>query len=317
MAALPTPTERGALAFLVGGVPYGARLGAAGALFAVGAYLVFLTPNMFPGLVLVLLGHIPLWVRTQSLAPGGATPDHEDVWVPVEEGWYERIEGQERKAAKWDATPWDATNALGCAVLLGFAVAIMFLGFILSSISADGGSRILFFSSGLFLPLWLSGKRTQWSPSELRIKAEALEHAKAALAAASTRELELVPMLALREGKRGRYPVDARLMVRPSDSGDSELIGVQIQVALNNVRGRDYPYLYCVVLAKPGYDFPRVAGDGPWVYEYEDKDDVSYVVVRQYADNSGGWHTTPVIISELVSRAVALFERCLPPSQTR
>jgi hypothetical protein len=301
------------LAFLAGDLAYGVRLAIAGVFFAIGACLVFFSTFVVPGLVLVLLGHLPLWVRRQSLAPGGATPKHEEVWVPVEEGWYDRIASQERKAAKWDATPWDMTNALGCSVLFGVIILIAILSILFSQVSVATGVRLLVFSGCLFLPAWLSGRRSLWSPSELRIKGRALEQAKTALAAAATRDFELVPMLALREGKRGRYPVDARLMARPADTGDSEIIGIQIQVALNNVRGRDYPYLYCVVLAQPGYDFPRIAEGRPWVYEYEDKDDVSYVVVRQYADNSGGWHTTPVIISELVGRAVALGERCLPP----
>ena len=33
------------------------------------------------GLAMILAGHLPLWVRTQTNAPGGATPEHEEVWV--------------------------------------------------------------------------------------------------------------------------------------------------------------------------------------------------------------------------------------------
>ena len=66
-----------------------------------------------------------------------------------------------------------------------------------------------------------------------------------------------MPTLALREGRRGKYPVDARLMLRPAREDATGFLGVQVQVALNNVQGTDYPYLYAVVLGKDAFRLPK------------------------------------------------------------
>ena len=66
-----------------------------------------------------------------------------------------------------------------------------------------------------------------------------------------------MPLLALREGRRGHYPVDARLMARPAREDASGFLGVQVQVAMNSVKGTDYPYLYAVVLGKGAFRFPK------------------------------------------------------------
>jgi hypothetical protein len=80
----PTTSEAAGLRFLlpVGGLR--SRFLASGALFAVGLALWCLGsgPPAVAGLSLLLAGHLPLWVRTQTTSPGGATPQHEDVWAP-------------------------------------------------------------------------------------------------------------------------------------------------------------------------------------------------------------------------------------------
>jgi hypothetical protein len=316
---VPTKGERASLAFLVGGEGppggggsgYWVRYGLAAGLFGLGAW-VWLSTAVAPlGLVLVLVGHLPLWVRPQRLAPGGATPVHEEVWAPVEEGWYERIVRHEQAGARWDATPWDVTNGLGCLTLLGAAGVLGVVTVVASAGEAEVQAQLLALFAVLFVPVWLNGWRHRWNASELRLKGKALE---VALAAARTSHawFEPVPLLALREGRRGRYPVDARLMLRPKGAAEGSFLGVQVQVTLNTVNGVRYPYLYCVVLAKAGYRFPSIRkGDG-LVTEQETKEGVSYVVIRQHADNSGGWHTKDGDIARIVGAAMDLGARCLP-----
>ncbi len=161
----------------------------------------------------------------------------------------------------------------------------------------------------LVVPLWLNGMRTTWNPSELRKKGEALAVARAALEEAAGKDFDLVPLLALREGRRGHYPVDARLMARPAREDASGFLGVQVQVAMNNVKGTDYPYLYAVVLGKGDFRFPK----GPdrerllgldLVTEAGESEGVRYRVVRQHADTSGGWHTEPDHIRGIVAAAL-------------
>jgi hypothetical protein len=264
------------------------------------------------GLVLVLAGHLPLWVRQQSTAPGGATPVHEEVWAPVEDGWLEQVTALEEKGNRWDTTPWDVSNTRGCLTLIGVLVvlggAVVLAG---AAFGSDAFFRLAVAAPVLLVPLWLNGMRTIWNPSELRKKGDALAVARAEAERRGGGDFDPVPLLALREGRRGRYPVDARLMLRPSREDGSGFLGVQVQVAMNNVRGTDYPYLYAVVLGKgefrlPGVSPRRNVGGVDIVFERGESEGVRFLVVRQHADRRGGWHTEPQHIQAIV--AVALQE---------
>ncbi len=310
----PTPAEAESLKFLLPLPSLNARYLAAGGAFATGLAILCLAPSPFAylGLLVVLLGHLPLWVRRQTNAPGGATPDHEEVWAPTEEDWTSRIAELERQGKAWDASPWDVTCWRGFGTLFAFAVliavAVLMVGAVLGF---DAALRFGPGAAALLLPLWLNGIRTTWNPSELRLKGEALDQARQAIAGQVEGELDVVPFLALREGKRGKYPVDAKMMLRPAEDDGTGFLGVQVQVAMNNVQGTDYPYLYCVVLGKEGFELPRArrrhrraGGEVELVTERGRGDGVSYLVIRQHADRAGGWHTEPEHIHEIVRAAV-------------
>ena len=127
MSALwPSAAEAATLQFVFTSASLGRRVLLAGALFALGlaGWVLLPFPFNLPGLALVVAGHLPLWVRRQSTAPGGATPVHEEVWAPVEEGWLARVEELERRGERWDVTPWDSSNAIGCVTLAGVVLAL-------------------------------------------------------------------------------------------------------------------------------------------------------------------------------------------------
>ena len=308
----PTAAEAAGLRFLVPLGDLRARLLASGSLFSVGlvAWCLGSWPWTVAGLALLLFGHLPLWVRTQTTAPGGATPAHEDVWAPVEDAWLERVDALEKRGARWDTTPWDVSNGIGCLALFGLLLALAALAFALGTAAgSDVFVRVAVAAPLLFVPLWLNGMRTTWNPSELRKKGEALAVARAASEEGAGKDFDLVPLLALREGRRGHYPVDARLMARPAREDASGFLGVQVQVAMNNVQGTDYPYLYAVILGKGAFRFSKGPGRQSvhgvdLVFEAGESEGVRYLVVRQHADRGGGWHTEPQHIRGIV--AVAL-----------
>jgi hypothetical protein len=98
-------------------------------------------------------------------------------------------------------------------------------------------------------------------------------------------------------------------MARPAREDASGFLGVQVQVAMNNVKGTDYPYLYAVVLGKGDFRFPKARGRESGlgvslVSEAGESEGVRYEVVRQHADESGGWHTEPAHIRLIVSAAL-------------
>lgn len=312
----PTPAEEAFLRFSFGSGDWPRRLLQASALFAVGVALWVLLPAVLAplGLVLVVAGHVPLWIRTQTTAPGGATPQHEEVWAPVEEDWLERLREHEARGRRWDASPFDLTSGRGFLNLVLVLAAtgavslaaLLWLGF-------DPGFRLAVGATVLLVPLWLNGMRTTWNPSELRKKGEALATALAAARGAGMDDFDAVPMLALREGRRGKYPVDAKVMLRPDRDDAEGFLGVQLQVAMNNVQGTDYPYLYAVVLGKEGTDLPplselraRPRKGRRIVFEEGRGEDVRYLVVRQHADRKGGWHTDDEDVARITGAALEI-----------
>ncbi|MCG6924519.1 MAG: hypothetical protein LJF30_04295 [Acidobacteria bacterium] len=287
------------------------RILLAAALFAVGLAIWTVAPaGGWIGLVLVLAGHLPLWVRHQSNAPGGATPDHEEVWAPVEDDWLDRVTALEESGRRWDTTPWDLSNVRGCLTLVALLVVLGFAVVAAGAVlGADSFFRLAVAAPLLLVPLWLNGLRTTWNPSELRKKGEALAVARAQAERLGAGDFDPVPMLALREGRRGKYPVDARLMLRPAREDESGFLGVQVQVAMNNVKGTDYPYLYAVVLGKGDFRMPPVSPrqrrDGvDIVFERDESEGVRFLVVRQHADKHGGWHTESEHILAIVAAAL-------------
>jgi len=312
-ALWPTRAEAASLRFLLPMAGLEVRVVVAASFFVAGAAAWCLIPSPVSalGLVLVLAGHLPLWVRTQTTAPGGATPQHEEVWAPAEDDWLDRVLAHERRGAKWDTTPWDVSNLLGAVTLVGFLVLLFFTAALAAGtlLGADGFLRVLVAGALLIVPLWINGMRTTWNPSELRKKGEALAVARAEAERLGAGAFDPVPLLALREGRRGRYPVDARLMLRPAREDGSGFLGVQIQVAMNGVQGTDYPYLYAVVLGKEGFDLPAASGRHSFsgvrlVVEPGKSEGVRYLVVRQHADKQGGWHTEPEHIRAIVGAAL-------------
>jgi hypothetical protein len=309
----PSPAEAATLRFLLPLPSLHLRAALAGAFFVLGLALVLLLPLwMTPlGVVFVLLGHLPIWVRTQTIAPGGATPAHEELWAPAEDDWLERVVDLEKRGERWDTTPWDVSNGIGCLALLALLGALAAAAYLAAPfVGIEGACRLGAGAFLLFLPLWLNGMRTTWNPSELRKKGEALALARESTERLAQGDFDLVPTLALREGRRGRYPVDARLRLRPAREDATGFLGVQIQVALNNVQGTDYPYLYAVVLGKEGFRIPpvepRMEVQGTkLVCEPGTNEGVRYLVVRQHADKKGGWHTQPDQIHTIVAVALA------------
>ena len=313
----PTAAEAECLAFVIPMAGLRRRYLLAGALFLVGLLLLMLAPGVlaFVGLVTVLGGHVPLWVRGLTVSPGGATPVHEEVWAPVESGWMERVADLERRGKAWDASPWDVTSGRGAAFLLVVLLALLFgLPAVLGApFGASATTRLTIAGAALLVPLWLNGMRTTWNSSELLLKGEALAVAAATATDRAAGAFDQAPLLALRDGARGKYPVDARLMLRPKSDDDSGFLGVQVQVAVNNVRGTDYPYLYCVVLGKGAFTLPesrqkhrRREGGVPFIFEQGSDGEVRFLVVRQHADDSGGWHTESEQIDEIVAVALEI-----------
>lgn len=308
--------EVASLRFLVSGIGVRARFLIAAGLFAAGLATWFLGGSKLAGLAVLAVGHLPLWVRRQTTTPLEMSWSDAQVWAPVEDPWLERIQGLRKRGKTWDRSPWDITNALGCFGLLVAVGVILGLAFLSCRwLGQESLGEFAVPALVLFVPFWFNGIRTVHDPSQLEKKGAALEIARATIQKVASGTFDFVPMVALREGARGKYPVDARLMLRPTQDDDTGFLGVQLQVSINTVQNVDYPYLYAVILGKDDFyvpDGPGLLSATDWieisgvklVFERGTDRGVHFVVIRQYADKKGGWHTRANAIRTIA--AVAL-----------
>ncbi len=147
----------------------------------------------------------------------------------------------------------------------------------------------------LLLPHWVTGVRRILTNAPLTIKANLLLMV-IDLWENDRREGETVhPQMQMCKGRKGEIPWDAKLVIRFEKLGDA-FLGLQVQVTLNRVEGSDYPYLYCVLVARPSLEMARrlncrppreivVQADRP------DTDDVEVLVIRQKTTKESGYHT--------------------------
>ncbi len=305
MPLWPDENERSYLEFLVGRGRFGLRYLVAGGLFVLGLWLCLSGVCLPVGLLLILVGHLPLWVKRQKLAPAPADTLDDQLWAPTDPGWYLRVDGMVKRGRRWDQSLWDITSPLVIITLLVLS-ALGFVVFValVSTTSALVALPFVLGLAAMWAPMFLNGMRAPWHPDQLRIKGKALAPIAELVERLEPDVYDPVPLLGLREGRRGRYPVDARVMLRPKNDDGSGFIGVQVQVCINNVRGTNYPYVYCVVLGKKGFGIQGPYPSLTLVFEPGQGDDVEYLVVRQHADRSSGWHTGEAAVMEIVNVAL-------------
>jgi hypothetical protein len=156
-------------------------------------------------------------------------------------------------------------SAAGCGLVLVVVIGVVFLAAMLGSavdrgipgasaepIAQGGSVFLLVVIDGLtmLLPLWLFGRVSTWQPPNLAMRLSQLWSIH--LAASSDPKLEFQPSLQIAKTQDGSVPIDVRLMVKIKAS-DPNFMGIQVQTSLNDVQSREYPYTYCVLIAKPEF----------------------------------------------------------------
>jgi len=190
----------------------------------------------------------------------------------------------------------------------------------------------------VLLPHWFTGVREYLKQDKLIIKISLLERMMGELSAPS--DAQVFPMLALAETAGGKQvPEDARLLVKIVGA-PQEFYGMQVQVSVNTVQGKDYPYLYCVLIGKAGAKLLRGyeeflpatdtsflgsissflglgGGQAKLVCEPDSRDDVDILVVRQEALRNTGFSTGPAaaayIVNTCLNIARGLLQKPAPP----
>jgi hypothetical protein len=232
----------------------------------------------------------------------------------------------EREVKRWDESFTDFTCVSGFVslVLVAGGVAVIFL--VLQSSSDLRFWAPIFVADAvvLLLPHWLTGTRRGWRPVALRQTIDALEIAMSAIDRFEAPPCQIQPLFEVAERRERQVPVNARVFVRFPD-GPSDFLGMQFQVALNNVQGTHYPYLYAVLVARQGFGLidqhlatiRNLAKSGTskkqsrQTIESSREDDVEVIIIRQHTTKKSGYHTKPAAVRQIALTAWRSAEHVL------
>jgi hypothetical protein len=275
---------------------------------------VLLDAAWIAGLVLgglmILAGNALLLLKGYDLTPrvlGGPDGDWERTTLER----FEEARHLDRQVRHWDQTMVDITCGTGVVSLLLLVVLPVGLGFLVLA-SVDGGRElaILFAVDAalLFLPHWFTGLRLKWRPVSLTQRIDSLLVALDTVAALGGPPCEIQPRFHMVGKGKDRVPMDARVFIRFPE-GPEDFLGLQFQVAINNVQGTRYPYLYAVLVAKE--EFNLVRDHRAWITSENEhltvskssEEDVEVIVIRQTTTKKTGFHTNPKAVRKIATAA--------------
>lgn len=325
MPLFPPPEKRGEIAFVFAkSMPYGPRMAvvAAALLCGLAVQLLF---SFWPGLLLLSLASALGMVSGYDSKP---ETGKEVKWERVTPDEYRKTVEKAEALKKWDSDAFDISNPAGTVVffLAVLACVSAYFSLLARMELPEGFWKYLGIDAAvLLLPLWLTGIRDYLKKDRLIIKIQLLQQVMRLLEAPS--DVQVFPTLGLLYGVGGKHvPDDARLLLKLLNAPE-EFMGLQVQVSINSVKGTDFPYLYCVLIAKKGSGFldgyekfkveaeepsglmrfitlPGLSSSYGPVYELSPSPEVDVLVIRQRADRNGGYSTSPEQAGRIISAAL-------------
>lgn len=237
-----------------------------------------------PGALVTAAGGLVLTARSYSNKP--ADLGYEE-WEPASEAEVNRI-GTNFLLTKKISLPAYFTVGFGVFALILLAAA----GIVLLLVGGNPPAAIVALDAAVLLyPVLLSGSVHLFVPRELEMK---LRTFMPVIEADRPDSIRMTPYLRLdRDAEGRRIPEDIRLMVEPKRKPE-DLVGAQIQVAINKGPNGQVPYMYAVFLTKgTGKSWERLSRVSfpGFVVERERDPEYSTVVVRQETSGTG-YHTT-------------------------
>lgn len=307
----------------------------------IGGFLVQLYINFYLGLPFIVIGtFLSLVIGYSASSP---PIDREKRWERVTPDEYRKIMTKDRLAAEWDQDAFDITN------LRGFGI------FILSAL-AFGGMTFYLFSKGysnlaiyfgvdcaiILIPHWLTGIRQLLKQSGLITKIEILANILNMLSEDRFNFVLAQPMLEITKTQDGEIPSDARLLLKLSDMPDN-FLGVQVQISINDVQGKEYPYLYCVLIARSGFKlkekFERftpyirqklkefehpniktrvfrfvgiISQEDGFTLEFKKAEgDIDVLVIRQFTTERSGYYTNKLVQEDITEFSLDIAKKLI------
>lgn len=322
MKIFPDLERRDEIKFLFAkGIPYKTRIALIILLLVVGL-MVQLFYSFWLGLPILALTTAIGLVRGYDLTP--VAKGHQEKWDQVTPDEYRKVKVKQKDIKRWDLDTFDITNKLGLAMFIVSGAAAFFVAEYLFSQPGNTGMYWVLDCLVVLAPHWVTGVKKYLRQDKLLIKIKLLEKVMQKLSSPS--EIQVLPMMATqttREDKR--FPTDARLMLRMIGA-PAAFMGIQVQISINTVQGTDYPYLYCVLLARGGNGFFERAEDIVRAMpEYKPKtitveptseQGVDVLVIRQTTTKNSGYKTDPKQALFIVTFALNAASRLCSTGRT-
>ncbi|HOJ32940.1 MAG TPA: hypothetical protein PKY35_07345 [Candidatus Hydrogenedentes bacterium] len=324
---LPAPERRGELHFYVAkSLPYALRLGIAFFLITAGWGVQYFFLERGPwwiGLLGVALGVALLLVRGFDNTVPRRAPSEE--WKPVRRSEVERIIELNVKQRKWDQAAIDITNARGFFSLVLLTILLAVIGyFLLKNIMPSIRDRHLHIVGAnlavMLLPFWLTGIRFTLKNDRLIVKAKMLlrlEDVFNSLLHQPGEVFQYQMVTAPVKKGQGEVPADIKAIVQFQE-GPSEFLGIQMQIAINSVQGSDYPYFYCVLVARAAFGRITAKQLPPpqknVVLEPSQDGDVVIMVIRQKTTKNSGYHTNQKVAQAIFNYSLRAARQLISSS---
>ena len=282
--------------------------------FILGGVLIQIFFNTFAGLPFIFIGVLLGLPRSLSNEPGhGGKKKWENVTIEECRRALELIV----KTKEWARNPYHVASPMGFLLLFVLIAASVGIFVFLFVQTGDPPLFLILDGAIIFIPLYVTGNRKGWKPAGLEIKLRALMNIYDDMRERPEPDCELRPMMELTEGEGKSFPGDCRFQIR-FKSAPEDFIGLQVQVSLNQVQTRSYPYLYCVIVAKKPFGlFSRPAPfDTGEIIEPKEMDDVDVYVIRQVTEG-GGYHTDAHAQRRIFSTSMTTAKRLIRAAPSR
>ncbi|MDX9973771.1 MAG: hypothetical protein RBU21_12370 [FCB group bacterium] len=292
-------------------LPYTARLIAALLLMAAGLgvqALLFEGP-WAAGLVPLFLGVLLLLPKgyDNSVSLKAANKD----WRPAKRAEVERILELNAQQKRWDSDAFDITSGKGLGMLVLTVIAMFLLLGYLERLGTSDQTRLMVAANAavMLIPFWISGVRFILKNDKLVVKTKMFLNMETRFDTEKRDGEEFGYQLQTARAIKGtgEVPRDVKAVVRFA-KGPEEFLGLQMQIAINSVQGKDYPYFYCVLVGKESIGetmenrIERPPSD--IVLEPKYQDGVYVAVIRQKTTKNSGYHTNSKAAAKIFGYAL-------------
>lgn len=330
---MPDPNRRGEIHFLFAkSMPYHMRLSMIGLFLLAGFAIQIFWNQLAVGAALLLMASMLGLVKGYTNNPGNLGGKRE--WRTGDKAQLQKIIDIAKKTRKWDQSVLDITCSAGCCAWVVMVVLIGFFGFVVFSAGYEQlGLAVWVNTSVLLIPHWITGVRKILINAPLTIKVENLLNVYSIWEAEKKDDEKMMVQMEVIKSEKGEMPVDAKLILQIPALSET-FFGVQTQVVLNNVQGADFPYLYCVLVAKTVMGMPNtlmsVASDAEALYKLETKGlgfftrkplgiitewkqegGMDILIIRQQTTQQTGYQTDPAAVARIFRFAKAEARKLL------